>query len=134
MFRHRRHLRHWAARVLLLWLFGIGAGIANACLVPYTEGAHHETSVADVAEHHAALPGQAGAATKSNCGDFCNKASVSIPALKSAFDPVHGQAILMSPVAVVLPVPALVPAPVLWHRRVALRPPPIHIAFLRLAL
>jgi hypothetical protein len=134
MFRHRRHLRHWAARVLLLWLFGIGAGIANACLVPDTGGAQHEISAPGVAEHHAVPSGQTGAATQSNCGDFCDKASVSIPALKSALDPVHGQAILMSPVAVVLSVPALAPVPVQRHRRVALRPPPIHIAFLRLAL
>lgn len=33
MFRHRRHLHRWAYRVLVVWLFGIAAGVANACLV-----------------------------------------------------------------------------------------------------
>ena len=155
MFHHRSQLRRWAARVLLLWLFGIGTGVANACLGPSLadSGAHptgHSTghptghSSASQASHGdtAALPSAAhehqdreGPFGKSNCQDFCEKSTVSIPPLKSAFDIAQGHALLSGAAVVVLPVPAFSPDELLLPRRDGgLAPVPIRTAFLRLAL
>jgi hypothetical protein len=135
MFRHRRQLRLWAAQVLFLWLFGITAAVANACMGPgepsALAGAHagacHGQPQASM-DHHPAAP------EKSNCQDFCDKASVSIPPLKWMLDDMQLHALSLSVVAVVVPVPAFEwPA---WRvpRRDVLRAPPIPIAFLRLTL
>ena len=55
MFRQRQQLRRWAARVLLVWLFSVGAGAANACITtgpvaPVVAVASHLVAVADA--HH----------------------------------------------------------------------------------
>jgi hypothetical protein len=104
MFRHRRQLRRWAARLLVTWLFGIAAGLANACITAGPQrggqswpdgqmsanamavqtaapGGSHDAS-------NAATPpagvGHGGAPANTNCQDFCDKSSISIPtALKS---------------------------------------------------
>lgn len=157
MFRHRRQLRRWAALALLLWLFGVGTGIANACLtagpaaagdafagrfVPLA-GSHHEAASHDDARADGAVFASHGAegqmhhrgpATK-NCQDFCDKAAVSIPPLKSSLDDIQFHAVIATGVATVLPVPAFAPARS-WvlPRRDGVLAPPISIAFLRLAL
>jgi hypothetical protein len=72
MFRHRQQRRRWAAMALLLWLFGVGTGLAHACLVPKLAttgillstpqanavGAHHHATMS-VHAHHGE-PAQAG--------------------------------------------------------------------------
>lgn len=150
MFRHRQPLRRWAAFALLLWLFGVGAGVAHACLTlglsapgngpdgsaTRSEVVHEDTAVAASAGCHGA--GQAhhddGVPGKTNCQDFCDKASVSIPPLKAALDDVLGAALLFPAVAGVVPVPALAPVQAWVPRRSGVGAPPIHIAFLRLTL
>jgi len=156
MFRHRQQLRRWAACMLLLWLFGVGAGIANACLAPNLaqlggsiaahasdEGNPHDGAPAfGIAQHHASIQaqpdestqGQKGAAAKGNCTDFCDKASISIPSLKSALDDVQGHALPLAVVAFVLPGPAFVPMQLWLPRRDGVWAPPIPITFLRLTL
>jgi hypothetical protein len=162
MFRYRRQLRRWAARVLLLWLFGIGAGVANACWVPNVaqHGGHAAAHASDalVAQDQAAAPGighphgpghvhaAAGAQdhtdhtdhpdhlAKSNCADFCDKASISIPQLKSALDDLQGHAPPPPAVVTVLPVRAFLSVQKWVSRRDGVWAPPISIAFLRLAL
>ena len=147
MFHHRSQLRRWAARVLLLWLFGIGTGVANACLAPSQadSGAHpsgHSSASRATHGDTAALPVAAGeradgegSLAKSNCQDFCEKATVSIHPLKSALDIVQGHALLSGAAVVILPVPAFSPDELLLPRRDGgLAPVPIRTAFLRLAL
>lgn len=156
MFRYRQQLRRWAAHVLLLWLFGVGAGFANACLASsqvqlgdFTAGhsldegvSNHEPTVPGIGLHDGwsqAQPdedpqGQPGHAAKSNCVDFCDKASVSIPSLKSAIDDVQGHAPPPLVAVTFLPVPVFLLAQVWVPRRDGVRAPPIPIVFLRLAL
>lgn len=154
MFRSRRQLRRWAARVLLVWLFGVAAGVANACLVPsgmQSGGQRSELVVAFEAthgkvaamgsEHHVALQthhegalDHEGLHGKSNCQDFCDKSTVSIPPLKSALDDVHAHALQPAAVAIALPVPAFSPVQLSAPRRDGGLAPPILIAFLRLTL
>lgn len=149
MFRYRHQLRRWAARVLLLWLFGVGAGIANACITtgqvaPGAAVANHLVAV--VAHGHAqadgaGLPSQSedapthlGNLSKANCQDLCDKATVSIPPLKSALDDIQSHAVIAMTAVTVLPMPAFVPLQLQVPRRDGVLAPPILIAFLRLAL
>ena len=156
MFRHRQQLRRRAARVLLMWLFSVGAGAANACITtgqvaPVVAVASHLVAVADA--HHnvvshdpvqadgASLPSQIddvpthlGKLSKANCQDFCGKATVSIPPLKSALDDVQSHAVIAMTAVTVLPIPAFAPEQSRLPRRDGVRAPPILIAFLRLAL
>ena len=156
MFRHRQQLRRWAARVLLMWLFGVGAGVANACITtgqvaPAVAVASHLVAVADA--HHnvvshdhvqadgGSLPSQIddvpthlGNLSKANCQDFCDKATVSIPPLKSALDDVQSHAVIAVTAVTVLPMPAFAPVQLRVPRRDGVQAPPIPIAFLRLAL
>jgi hypothetical protein len=139
--------------MLFLWVFGIGAGFANACLAAkpaMSDGARavhmaaaHATgdhaaasSEVDSASHEAML--QAGATHdegpgNANCQDFCDKSAISIPPLKSALD-------LALSVALLPPVAAthycvVAREPVQWWSpcRDGVGAPPITIAFLRLA-
>lgn len=156
MFRHRQQLRRWAARVLLLWLFGIGAGVANACVIsgqaaPVAAVASHLVAVVeahhDVVTHDhaqadgAGLPSQSddaskhlGNLSKANCQDFCDKATVSIPPLKSALGDVQSHAVIATTAVTALPMPAFAPVQLRLPRRDGVQAPPIPIAFLRLAL
>jgi hypothetical protein len=155
MFRDRRQLRRWAARVLLLWLFGIGAGFANACVAANMAALNGPGSIHAVAAHAtygqaAAMPGEAhhgspvmqpqggtgheGSPGKTNCQDFCDKSSISIPTLKLALDHADGGVLHSPAVAIVFPVPASGPVETLVPRRDGVLAPPITIAFLRLAL
>ena len=151
MFRQRRQLRHWAAWVLLAWLFGVASGVAHACLAPSADGPGGHRVAAPVGEAHgqSALPGNdphhgshqadagdldhGGTLGKSNCQDFCEKSAVSVPPQKSGLD-AGGHALAPPFAAVVFPVHAAARLlPLLRHRPGALAPP-IPIAFLRLAL
>ena len=156
MFRQRQQLRRWAARVLLMWLFSVGAGAANACITtgpvaPVVAVASHLVAVADA--HHnvvshdhvqadgASLPSQIdglpthlGKLSKANCQDFCDKATVSIPPLKSSLDDVQSHAVIAMTAVTVLPMPAFAPVQLRVRRLDGVQAPPILIAFLRLAL
>jgi hypothetical protein len=146
MFSRRQTLRRWAAMTLLLWLFGVGAGVAHACLAPNLVAPGDESGAlatpAEAASGHTACHDAGpthdheGLQGKTNCQDFCDKASVSIPPLKTALDDVLGAALLFPVVAGIAPVPALAPVQHAVPRRDgALAPPvPIVIAFLRLTL
>jgi hypothetical protein len=156
MFRHRQQLRRWAARVLLLWLFGLGAGIANACLTSVPTNAaspavalavdtfaqHHDATAHDGSHHehlasaaHDGLAGHHGTIAKTNCQDFCDKATVSIPPLKTALDDVRAHALIATVfTTTALPMPAFAPVQLWVPRREGVQAPPISIAFLRLAL
>ena len=153
MFLYRQQLRQWAARVLLLWLFGIGAGVANACITtaPLAAAASQMMAVVDV--HHDAVahdqaqaastglpsqstdaPAHLGNLSKANCQNFCDKATVSIPPLKSALDDIQSHPVIAMTAMTVLPMPAFAPVQLRVPRRDGVQAPPISIAFLRLAL
>lgn len=158
VFFTRRQLHHWAARVLFLWLFGVFVGVANACVTPLaTPEAREEAVVASAmeaaaahADHgHGAMAHHAdagaanhdsgdgsghGASPKSNCSDFCDKASSSIRSLKYTGDDFQAQALQLPAVAAVLTLPAYESVQPWVPRRDGVRAPPIPIAFLRLAL
>lgn len=156
MFRHRRQLRQWAARVLLLWLFGIAAGVANACITtekvtPVAAATSHLAEAVEVhhdvvAHDHVQSEGvglsshgaddstHIASLSKANCQDFCDKATVSIPPVKSALDDSQSHAVIAMTAVTVLPMPAFVPVQLRMPRRDGVLAPPIPIAFLRLAL
>lgn len=158
MFRHRRQLRQWAARVLLVWLFGLASSVVNACLTtgesaaaaaarvaaadaPHGVAAHaadaaHDHGAADEASrapHGPDGPLPHGGVATPNCMDFCDKATVSIPSLKSTPIDLQAPAAIAIASVTLAPPPALAPA---WPRapqRGSGAAPPIPIAFLRLA-
>lgn len=152
MFCHRQQLRRWAARLLFLWMFGVGVGIANACLVVpgmVMLAPSHAWRVADVvgSQAHGGEHGMSGQAAgdqgplaepdsqaQPNCVDCCDKASASTPLLKSALDGLQGHAAVPLPIATVLPMPAFAPLQLWMPRPDGVLAPPIPIAFLRLAL
>jgi len=161
MFQHRRALRRLATHVLLLWVFALAAGIANAC-VPDLAGvtgavdgsaalfaaadsdeaaapapchAVADAALADRSDHGSDGAGHHGNFAKANCQDFCAKTSVSIPASKTALDDLQAHAIVATATAAAIPAPAFVPVqPRVPRRDGAQGAPPILIAFLRLAL
>jgi hypothetical protein len=138
MFSDRRRLRRWAAQVLLVWVFGLAMGVANACALG--ELAHHEdggdTAVAMGKHDHHRHAGHDGDQGKVNCLDFCEKSSVGAPKLKVADD---GAAKVGLPALVSARVGVIeLRAPVLIRVRADspnLRgSPPLRIALRRLAL
>lgn len=154
MFRRPQQLRRWALRVLLVWLFGLGLGVANACLAAQQFAGGGETfhgkaevQAAEFAaapagcEHHSvAAPDQSrhdpgDSSPKSNCESFCERAGVTIPPQKSVLDN-YQLHVLPLPMVAALTVPPSVDvsADVGAPRRDGARPLPIPIAFLRLAL
>ena len=153
MFHHRQQLRRWAARTLLVWLFGIASGIAQACLTPSpmepgaqryepaVEVEHGKAAAAGDGLHHESHPaqhegflGHADAPVKSNCQDFCEKSALAIPPLKSALDKVQGHALPPPGVAMACPAPAAASVQTLTPRHDGALAPPIRLCFLRLAL
>jgi hypothetical protein len=141
MFRHRRQLRRWAAFVLLLWSFGVGVGVANACLAAHstpaaglaTGLAAHCHGASQGHQHLASMdpPAQSG---NPNCQDFCDKASVSIPSPRVALDDAQGHAFFPATVVSLVPAPTFAPVRLWMPRRDGVRAPPIQIAYLRLTL
>jgi hypothetical protein len=154
MFCHRNQIRRWAARVLLLWLLGLGIGVAHACLAPAAArsagpqmasavGQPSPSAPAVAAEasqfgaHHAQHEaGQArpSSVVKSNCQDFCDKARVTIPPLKATPGDMPGLALPPAAVAVVLPAPVFQPVRLAVPGREGVATLPIALAFVRLAL
>ena len=121
MFLYRRQLRLWAARVLLMWLFGLGMSVAT-----------HDTGAA--APHHDGAEKSLGSPANPSCQVFCDGAGVSIPTQKAALDDLQAYALVPQVVATALPVPVLEPVQLWVPRRDGVRDLPIPIAFLRLAL
>ncbi len=155
MFRDRQQLRRWAARALVVWLFGIGAGIAQACMAPNHQALHGERTAPAGAVHvirgeaaqpagdsdHASQQTQRGGASghddslvESICQDFCEKSALAIPPLRTALDKVQCDALLPAVGAMTCPVPATEPVRVSVPRQYGALAPPIRLAFLRLAL
>ena len=154
MFRHQHQCRRWAARVLLLWLFGVGAGVANACLVAVAAqpdslsaasfaGSHHDVAALYRAHdhgpsqrnEHAGHPGHSAPPASSSCQHYCDTAGISIPSQKSAFDDGHGNALfLLTTATAVVRDPGFAPARQWVPRWDSVPAPPIQIAFMRLAL
>jgi hypothetical protein len=85
MFSNRRRLRQWAARVLLMWLFGLSVGIANGCALASAEhGVDAATTERKAVDTHLDMP--VGNLAPDNCLDFCEKSSVGVPKLKLSDD------------------------------------------------
>jgi hypothetical protein len=151
MFRRHQQLRRWGLRFLWVWLFGLGLGVANACLAAQefarggdTFQGNAEVQAADLAaaaggrEHHSGpAPGRelSDSSPKSNCERFCERAGVTMPPQKSVLDNYQFH-VLPPPMVAALTVPASVDvsADLRAPRRDGARPLPIPIAFLRLAL
>ncbi len=153
MFGNSRQLRRWAARVLLLWLFGVASGIANACWI---EGLVHSAGqqssalshgdlhgeVAKECEMHAALhSGQDAAdashqarAAKLTCQTSCEMSSVSLSPAKPPMDHPPALALPSITYAAAAPTPGASSVHLLMPRRDGGVAPPVVIAFLRLAL
>lgn len=80
MHLHRRSLRHTIWMILAVWMFALGAGVANACLLSEPNGGSHssftamphEVPVAQTHHGQQADPGDAG------CLKFCDEASLAI--------------------------------------------------------
>jgi hypothetical protein len=145
MLRNRRRLRRWATQVLLVWLFGLAMGVANACALaePAREThaaattdhrhgarAHVVTSVATIGDHHRADGNDA------NCLDYCEKLSIGALKPKVADD---GTAVVGVPIPVsARPGVIELPEPDAGHLRCGsthLRgSPPLRTALQRLAL
>jgi hypothetical protein len=157
MFRHRHQCRRWATCVLLLWLLGVGAGVANACLAATATqpgspsiakavslvGLHHGVAAPEGAHDHGPSQGHEHAGHtgypappgSSSCQHFCDTAGISIPSQKSAFDDVHGNALFLLPAATAVVLdPGFAPVQQWVPRWDSVRAPPIQIAFMRLAL
>jgi hypothetical protein len=137
MFRHRQQLRRWAVCMLLSWLFGLGASVANACLATGHEApSHGPAQVRDAASpsHDDDAHSHPGKPAKANCQDFCGKAKLLIPPLKSALDDVQSHAVIATAAVTVLPRPAFAPVQPWVPRRDGVQAPSIPIEFLRLAL
>lgn len=145
MFGNRRTLRRWAIQVLLVWVFGIAAGIAHACALRLADHHHHDGFNAAASGHaadhtvvahgHDDAPRDDGVA-QANCLDFCDKSSVSAPSLKVKPDQsgdAQPAALLASPLLAVVdwPVHAPVRPDGVIDRRGG---PPLRIALQRLAL
>ena len=133
----RRQLRLWAARMLFVWLFGVGAGLANACLTALpteTAGGHSTHDTGAAAPHHDGAEKSLGSPANPSCQVFCDGAGVSIPTQKAAIDDLQAYALVPQVVATALPVPVLEPVQLWVPHRDGLRTAPIPLALLRLAL
>jgi hypothetical protein len=143
--------------MLFMWVFSLGACLANACLSvgpahaasqdwaqPAEAEAVHLDAAADEGCHQHVLralsaddglPAHQEAAAKTNCQDFCGKATVSIPPLKSALDDVQAHALIATVfTTTALPVLPFTPTQPWVPRRDGVQAPPILLSFLRLAL
>jgi hypothetical protein len=74
--------------VLLVWLFGLAMGVANACALGESAH-HHRADLATAAESQKHDHGtEGGDPAKVNCLDFCEKSSIAAPQLKVVGDDV----------------------------------------------
>jgi hypothetical protein len=146
MFGRRQDIRRFAARVLLGWLFALGVGVVDACVLDpglghgtsgATHGGHapatpigHDAGHALVAHDHAPPQGN-----KASCVKFCDEPTTTSQNVKQQVDPFNAIFLAPSPSIFV----ELKPATGLGQRPFAepgrWRPAiPIVIAYLRLAL
>jgi len=154
MFSNRRQLRRWAAQVLLLWLFGVSTGVANACWagslarleghlppVVATQAVQGDDEAPAECELHAMshAQGKAGSGDPAGsgariCHTYCDMSALSFSPLKSSLDHSPGPALPASTYAFTLPPPEVSPVHLRAPRRYGALAPPITIAFLRLTL
>ena len=78
---HRRSLRHATWLILAVWLFAMGAGVANACFLnERVHGSHLSIQATPpdvlVAESHHGAPTDY---TDAGCLKFCDEAPLAIP-------------------------------------------------------
>jgi hypothetical protein len=142
MFAQPRQIRRLAAHVLLVWLFVLGVGVANACVVQM--GLHH--SAETVAPCHEAVleSAQSGQATQGDhqpdrthppCQRLCDGPSAVTQAEKTQSNPLNGFWLASAPLPSVTFQSWAEPSGIVpsddphWRQAV-----PIPIAFLRLAL
>lgn len=158
LFRHRRHLQRSAYRLLVVWLFGIAAAVANACLAAQARGPRKERQAAairdtcrrrhdgrrnDSARGHVSLRLTTGAVRERrgarvslgtvNCPDCCDKSSTSIPVVKTVVDGAGGHGLSPAALPVAVPIPNLPPVQHSTNGLDGGHAPPIAIALLRLA-
>lgn len=120
--------------MLLVWLFGVVAGVANACVLG-SAPEHAPGAAAAQVEHSLSLSQHGGQdqGGEANCQEFCDLASTALPSQPAQLDQVAAAAISLGFTAVALPL-----APPLRLQPVRPPPrndaPPIPIAFLRLTL
>jgi hypothetical protein len=138
MFSDRRRLRRWAAQVMLVWLFGLAMGVANACALG--EQAHHRSDAAtpvaaDAVQKHQHGDEQ-GDLAKVNCLDFCEKSSLGALQLKVVGDglAVLGLALPVSHALSVAGQPEPMVVRLMVDSPTLPGGPPPRIAFQRLAL
>lgn len=126
MHLHRRSLQHITRMILAVWLFALGAGVANACLLSTNDSSLTSFSVAATSTHTAHAhqkeqpdPGAAG------CLKFCDEPTLAIKKLdKPISDGDAGMAgALNRPLAPVLASASTVRPLVVNHRPAHLAPP-----------
>lgn len=153
MFTQPKRLRRLAVHVLLVWLFALGTGIVNACVVqlhmlppapiaaPSVGGENQQTASLDdesvdcatVHEHH--QPGDPAARTHLPCERLCDGPSVAPQPEKQQCNLLSGFWLAPAPVpsfdfqSLIEPARIAPSEPVRWRKAI-----PISIAFLRLAL
>ena len=133
-----RTLRSATFMVLLAWMFGLAAGVANACLLEAREGHHHGSPEANEISIDAvgaiASHGHSSDASKAPCLKFCDDGSNSLVKQQATFDltdPGHATLIVGA-----WPVVTAAASPLV--REAALRRPPpgppIRVRFSRLLI
>lgn len=144
MFGRRKRLRLAAIHMLLVWLFALGTGIVNACIVA-PEARHAEMTALAALDEGMEMHGHDHAAMAQDdplpdagmapCAKFCAEEATSVPVAKLLSDPLH--ALWLAPPSTVTLVVAATPQVL----RIASAPAalasariPIPIAFLRLTL
>jgi hypothetical protein len=144
-FRATTHRRRTALAVLLVWLFGIGSGWANACLLQERSTHSHESPVDSLPAHQvwhlspAHLGGdldhpENGEAAKSACLKVCGDSTQSI--VKQATDLELSHVVMAPPLVVNWPAPLTASVThIAWLQWPAPRPGvPLRTRFSRLAL
>lgn len=132
---NRRQLRRWAARVLMAWLFGMVAGVVNACVIDTPMKAVHATHAVAHADQSQSHDGNDDGNDDGNgtCRDFCEKSAVSLLSTSTGTDAgTVLPALPAAPVSITLAALQGAARPVASDRLSG--PLPVRIAFVRLAL
>ncbi len=135
MFTDRRRLRRWAAQVLLVWVFGLAMGIANACSLG--ESTHRTDTLRGAGTVASQVHGhEDGEQSKANCLDFCEKSSIGALQLKVVGDSYAalGLALPVSGALSVIEAPEAVVGRLFVDSPHLPGGPPLRIAFPRRAL
>lgn len=145
MFAQSQRLRRFAAYVLLVWLFGLGAGIANACVVHggLSDSGHVAMHGADAGQGvsaQAQVDQAIGADQECDqadppCKQLCDAPSVVPQAEKQQSNPLSGLWLACAPLpsphleSGAEPAATIAGTHVRWRKTI-----PVSIAFLRLTL